>query len=222
MAHILERTDARLVDLVRNELVGQQSLGGTQIFVAVDHGAATLFGWVQRRSQAQRAESAALRVDGIVAVAEELFIGPPAGMTDTDIAKQAAHALLRTARVEGVRATVRNRVMTLSGDVDWPYESDAACRAVKDIGRTEVIINEMNVRSPSMMAELNATLRTALSDAAGRQRNSVTADADSQGVITVAGTVGTEEDRSTVQQTCWAVAGVTEVVDHITVRSRAD
>ena len=219
MTHILERTDARLAELVRGRLASQPSLTGTQIFVAVDGGALTLFGWVQRQGQAQQAETIGQAVDGIVAVAEELFIGPPAGMTDADIAKQAANALLRTAKVERVRATVRNRVMTLSGDVDWPYESNAACRAVKDIARTEILINEMIVRAPLILAELNSSIAAAVADSGTPEQASVAVHADSRGVLTISGTVGTQSDHSTVLQLCWALPGVTGVVDRAVVQA---
>ena len=219
MAHLLDRTDAQLSEIVREALNQQPSLRGTQIFVAVEREAVTLFGWVQERAQAQRAESVALGVDGIVAAAEELFIGPPAGMTDADIARQAAHALLRTARVGRVRVTVHDRVMTLSGDVDWEYESEAACRAVKDIARTEVIVNNVDIRSSGVVAALNAAIRGALPESTGAAPVAVTARGDSRGVITLSGVVGTAVDRSTVKQMCWDLAGVTGVVDHVVVDS---
>ncbi len=221
MAHLLERTDAQLTDLVRDHLASQPSLAGTQIFVAVERGAVTLFGWVQRRAQAQRAESVALGIDGIVAAAEELFVGPPAGMTDTDIARQAAHALRRTAKVERVRATVHHRVLTLSGEVDWQYESEAACRAVKDVSRAEVVVNDMNIRTASIVDTLNTALRTVLADSVARPPATVIAEADSRGVITISGSVDTERDRSMVTQLCWDLAGVTGVVDQVTVSSAA-
>ena len=73
-------------------------------------------------------------VPGIVAVAQEMFIGRRPGMTDADIAAQAVQALRHTARVDGVRVTVHDQTLTLTGEVDWPYEREAACRAVNDIG----------------------------------------------------------------------------------------
>jgi osmotically-inducible protein OsmY len=221
MTTTLERTDEKLAEVVRHDLTDAAALRGTRIFVAVDRGAATLYGWVERIAQAELAEKLALTVPGIVAVAQELFVGGLAGMADTDIARQAAHALRHTARVGNVRATVRNEVMTLSGDVDWQYEREAACRAVKDIGNVQIVVNAITVSSDRLIADLEGNVAAALSGYVAARDIVIGISVDGRGVITLDGSLPSAKARLSAEDLCWAVPGVTGVRNHLVISRSA-
>ncbi len=219
MTHTLQRSDAELADAVRADLRGLPSLAGTQIFVTVEQGAVTLYGRAAHHLQAQLAEKVVLGVPGVVAVAQEMFISTPSQSTDSDIARQAAQALSRRGDVpDTVKATVQSRVLTLSGEVTWQYQRSAACRAVKDIIGVNTLVNAMTVGTHLVARALAADIAAALTaQARDPQEIEISVSADSRGVVTVSGTVGSEGARLRAEEMCWAVPGVTDVGDRLVV-----
>ncbi|QNK80525.1 BON domain-containing protein [Nakamurella sp. PAMC28650] len=148
MREIVKRADDRLADTVLAALKAEPSLAGDQTFVTVDGGAATLYGRVHSEAEADLAERVALATPGIVAVAQAMFVSRRVRGTDSDIARTAAQGLLRATDVpEGISATVRHHVLTLTGVVDSQFQRAAACRAVRDIEEAQIIVNAITVRS---------------------------------------------------------------------------
>ncbi len=92
------------------------------IGVAVKDGAVTLTGHVTTYAQKLAAVRAAERVHGVKAVADELTVHPPGERDDQDIARAIAHVLTSNVHVPGdkVHAQVKNRWVTLEGEVDYP------------------------------------------------------------------------------------------------------
>jgi len=197
--------------MIRDELSGLPALAGSHIFVAVDDGTATLYGSALRSSQVQLAEQLTLSVPGIVSVAQEIFVGRPVGMTDADIAGQATRALRRTPHVDNIRVTVHDETLTLSGNVDWQYQREAACRAVRDIGSVQTVVNAITIRTDELMAELEFRIRADLAGYVSPAEVKVSASANSRGQITLTGAVATSAIRVRVLELAWAVPGVTAV-----------
>ncbi|MET3806314.1 osmotically-inducible protein OsmY [Nakamurella sp. UYEF19] len=148
MRKTLQNTDDRLAETVLVALKAEPLLVGDRIFVTVDGGAATLYGRVHSDAEAELAEDISLGVEGIVAVAQSMFVSRRARGADSDIARTAAQGLRRAPDVPAdVSATVRDRVLTLTGTVDSQYQRAAACRAVGDIEDAHVVVNAITIRS---------------------------------------------------------------------------
>ena len=199
--------------MIRDELSGSPALAGAHIFVAADDGTATLYGSVPRSAQVELAQQLALSVPGIVSVAQEMFVERPAGTGDVDIAGQATRALRRTPRVENIRVTVHNEMLTLTGEVDWQYEREAACRAVRDIDCVQTVVNAIGVHTDQLMAALESRIAADLAGYVSPAEVNIRASANSRGQITLSGAVATSAIRARVLELAWAVPGVTGVVD---------
>lgn len=147
MTGLAQRTDQQLQDAVNDELRWTPSVDSSHIHVAVAGGTATLTGHVATYPETLLAARAALRVRGIVAVAQEIAVrGPWAAATDTQIARHAVDALKMAPAVStAVQASVHERRLTLSGRVGSLLESEAACRAVNYIPGLEMVVNEMTI-----------------------------------------------------------------------------
>jgi len=129
---IAMKTDTELQQDVMNELKWEPTIKATEIGVGVTDGVVTLSGYVDTFGEKWAAERAAARVFGVKAVAEELKVRLPDTFQrpDEDIAQAAANTLQwniwLTHITDRIEVVVENGWITLSGDVDWWYQKDAA------------------------------------------------------------------------------------------------
>src|SRR5256714_4020909 len=121
----LPRTDEDIQLDVLAELKWDTRVGPNDIGVIVKDGVVTLTGWVDSYTKKWAAREAALRVDGVKAVADEIEVRLPsaAQRTDADIAAAARQALELDADVpvENIHITVPQGLVTLRGEVDRSY-----------------------------------------------------------------------------------------------------
>src|ERR1700694_4861373 len=114
------RTDAQIQQDVLAELRWEPRVLPNEIGVAVKDGVVTLTGWVDSYTKKWAAEDAALRVKGVVAVANDIEVRLPvsAERTDEDIAAAAVRALEWDAVIptDRVQVTVSKGWVTLRGE----------------------------------------------------------------------------------------------------------
>lgn len=142
------RSDQDIQAEISEQLLHIPSIG-TRVGVAVKSGAVTLSGEVQGLSDRLAAKRAAMRVSGVRAVADELRVtapGTPAA-NDIDIAAAAAQLLGSAVDVpaDTVRVDVHDHVVTLSGNVTWSYQREAAVRAVKYVNGVTAVTNTISL-----------------------------------------------------------------------------
>jgi osmotically-inducible protein OsmY len=120
------------------------------IGVAVEDGAVTLTGHVTKYAQKQAAAHAAERVHGVKTVANELMVHLPGERDDEDIARAIAHVLTSNVHLpEGkVHAEVKDRWVTLEGEVDYPGQRFEVERATRNVGGVTGITNSILVKIP--------------------------------------------------------------------------
>jgi osmotically-inducible protein OsmY len=121
------------------------------IGVAVKDGAVTLTGHVTKYAQKLAVARAAERVHGVKAVANELTVHLPGERDDEDIARAIAHVLTSNVHVPGgkVHAQVKDRWVTLEGEVDYPGQRFEVERAIRNVGGVAGITNSILVKTPS-------------------------------------------------------------------------
>jgi hypothetical protein len=103
------RTDQEIHKDVIEELRWEQGVDAREIGVAVKDGVVTLTGKVDTYLKKWRAEEAAHRVSGVMAVANDIEVRTIGERTDTDIAEAAVHALTWDASVAVPKARSRTR-----------------------------------------------------------------------------------------------------------------
>lgn len=143
------RSDREIQADVIGELDGIPGLDAAHVAAVVRAGMVTLRGEVDATVDRQLAKRKVGRIPGVRAVADELVLrdrGVP-GVDDVDIAGIANRRLESADGVPAgaVRAGVRGRVVTLSGDVAFGHQSDAASRAVRNIPGVVGLTNEIHV-----------------------------------------------------------------------------
>ncbi len=121
--------DSDLQQAVLAELGWEPSVTAAHIGVAASAGVVTLTGHVRNYAEKHAVETAAARVKGVKAVAEELEIRLDAGTSrgDDAIAAAAVDRLAWDVSVpyDSVKVKVEKGWLTLSGQVNWRYQKAA-------------------------------------------------------------------------------------------------
>src|SRR5512140_174546 len=124
------KTDYELKADVTAELAWDPAINASAIGVIVKNGLVTLTGHLDTLAQKHAAERAVRRVAGVRGIAMELDVklAPEHERSGSDIAQAAIAALRWTSLVpdQHVRIEVENGWVTLSGQVDWPYQFASA------------------------------------------------------------------------------------------------
>lgn len=219
MTQTQPRTDLYLENAIFDELRWTPSVDSTRIVVSVSDATATLTGEVTTYPETLLAAKAALRVRGVRAVAQELTVrGPWAVASDTEIASHVTDALERAVNVPGsVKGTVRDHHLTLSGEVPWQYQREAACRAVAYISGITAIIDAISITPGTPGASAAADITAALHRNAGFAGERLSVTTNTRGVVTLIGEVVTAEQSRQAAKVCWSGAGVTEVQNHLVI-----
>jgi osmotically-inducible protein OsmY len=145
------KSDAKIrEDVIRQLQWDVQVPDPDAIGVAVKDGAVTLTGHVTTYAQKLVAAQAAERVHGVKAVADELTMHLAGERDDEDIARAIAHVLTSNIHMpEGkVHAQVKNRWVTLEGEVDYPRQRDEVERMTRNIRGVTGIANSIRAKTP--------------------------------------------------------------------------
>ena len=215
------KTDAQLQQDVMDELKWDPSVKAA-IRVDVKDGVVTLSGYVDSYSKKWAADRAAARVFGVKAVAEEIQVRLPGSLKrpDESIARVASNALEWDVSVphDRVKVQVQNGSVTLTGEVDWWFQKNAAENAVRHLVGVVSVSNGITIKPES--EHLDEDVKTNIESAF--QRNAVL-DArritveTSGGKVILRGSVHSWLEREQVQRAAWAAPGVSEVESHITI-----
>jgi osmotically-inducible protein OsmY len=217
------KTDTELQQDVMDELKWEPSIKAAEIGVGVKDGVVTLSGYVDTFGEKLIAERAVVRVFGVKAVAGELKVRLPSSVQrpDEDIARAAAHALEWNVWIcymaDRIKVEVENGWITLSGNVDWWYQKDAAEDTVRNlIGvrglSNNIAINTTTVKGQAVKDKIESAFqRNAILDA---RRIKVETRA---GKVILSGSVRSWAEREQVERAACAAPGVSEIESHIII-----
>src|ERR1700735_1020935 len=129
--------DSQLQQSVLAAFNWEPSVSGGHIGVTANAGVVTLSGHVDSYASKHAAETAARRVKGVKAVAEEIEVRLPFNTQrpDEEIAAAAIERLAWNASVarDSVQVKVEKGWITLTGEVDSWYQKDAAERDIRPL-----------------------------------------------------------------------------------------
>jgi osmotically-inducible protein OsmY len=209
-----------LQERVLSALDFEPGVNVAQVGVTIHEGVVTLRGSVTTFYQKSLAERAAARVYGVRAVANDIEVLPTHDMrrTDSAIAEAAANALAWDSAVpaKAVLATVRDGWVTLSGNVEWQYQREAAEQTVRRLYGVKGVINTIAMQPRVRVADVKAKIEDAFKRSAQVDAQHVHVDArDGQVVLT--GTVRSLSERREAERAAWSAPGVMLVDDRIAV-----
>jgi osmotically-inducible protein OsmY len=215
------KTNSQLQRDVQDELLWEPRLKSTQVGVTATDGVVTLSGYVNSFAQKRAAEEAALRVAGVTGVAEDIEVRIPGSFqrNDTDIAAAAVNALKWNISVpdEKIKVKVENGWVTLSGTVDWWYQSNEARKCVEDLTGVRGVTNKVVVSPAAKPVEIKRKIEEALERSAELQAKSIQVMSIGD-KVTLTGTVDSWKEFREAERAAWSALGVHEVENKLNVQ----
>lgn len=211
--------DADLKEAVLEELAWEPSVTAAHIGVAARDGVITLTGHVHSFVEKHAAECAVRRLKGVKAVAEDIEVRLPGDTRhdDGDIAQAALSKLAWNSSVprDAIKIVVEKGWVTITGDVEWHFQSDAVMQDVRTLWGVVGVTNDIRIKPNVNTAILSGDITRALHRAWNDPRSiKVTADG---GKVKLTGTVHSWSDRMLAATTAWAAPGATAVENDLII-----
>jgi osmotically-inducible protein OsmY len=210
--------DNQLQEAVLAELRWEPSVTAAHIGVAA--GVVTLTGHVQSFAEKQAAETATRRVKGVKAVVEKIEIRLPfdAKQTDEEIAAAAVNRLAWDVSVprDAVKVEVEKGWLTLTGQVDWYYQKEAAEQDVRRLSGVVGVSNQIAIKQKVNTSNIGDDIMHALHRSWFFDPQTIKVTAQN-GKVRLTGTVHSPHERQVAASTAWAAPGVTDVENDITI-----
>lgn len=212
--------DTELQKSVIAELSWEPSISAAHIGVTADNGVVSLSGHVESFMEKHAAETAARRVKGVKAVAEEIEVRLPFHVkrADDEIAAAAVNRLSWDVSIptDTVKVTVDKGWVTLSGQVDWQYQRGAAEQDIRGLLGVLGVSSQITIKPQVDTANLSDKITHALHRSWFFDPKTVWVSATG-GKVRLTGTVHSWHDRQLAADTAWAAPGSTAVDNEIVV-----
>lgn len=210
------KKDVELRQDILDELMFEPAVDAAHIGVAVEKGVVTLTGHVATYSEKLAAEEAVKRVKGVLAVAADIEVRYPGRKqhADDEIARRAIDVVSWNAALpEGViKIKVAKGWVTLSGEVDWHFQSEEAEAAVRKLGGVVGVTNAIRLKRQAASGDVKARIEQALTRNAHVEARGIKV-AVSDHTVVLEGDVHSWSERSLVERAAWSVPGIS-VVDN--------
>lgn len=213
-------TDRDLQTAVLDALAWEPGIVAAHIGVTANGGVVTLTGHVDSFVEKWGAEKATLRVKGVRAVAEELEVrlAMDSQRSDDEIAAAAIERLAWDTSIPAntIEVQVETGWVTLTGEVAWYYQKEAAVLAVRPLRGVTGVSNQVTIRPQVNIASLSDDIVHALHRSWFFDPKTITVSAN-QGAIRLTGSVHSWPERQAAAEIAWAAQGATAVTNDLTV-----
>ena len=216
----MKKSDGQLQNDVMAELAWEPSVDHADIGVSVVDGVVTLSGFVKTYPEKLAAEHAAKRVAGVKAIAEEIKVrlASEPKTADHDIARRILDMFSWNVLIpdDGIQVKVEHGWVTLTGIVDWFYQSDEARKAAGRVAGVIGVNNLVEVKKLPVASNIKDRIVAAFQRQADLDAASVTVTTDGR-KVKLGGRVKAWNERGIAERAAWAAPGVTAVEDRIVV-----
>ncbi len=213
--------DKELRQLVLDELEYEPSIDAANIGVAAENGVVTLSGYVTDYAQKTSAERAAWRVKGVKAIAQEIEVRLPGDkkQNDDEIAQRILSIMAwNTVIPKGaIKVKVSEGWVTLTGQVDWHYQREAAAMEVRKLTGVKGVINDIKLAPAAQAGDVKQRIHDALQRYAEIEAKGIRVEIKDGGTVRIEGHVDNWDERRAVERAAWSAPGVRIVEDHLTI-----
>jgi osmotically-inducible protein OsmY len=214
------RSDDDIKRDVEQELRWDHDIDATDIAVAVKNGVVTLTGFVRSYTQKYEAERDAKRVQGVLAVANDLEVRLPIihQKPDPEIARDVVEEIKSELPYSHsmIKAIVNNGWVTLEGDVEWHYQKERAEAAARRVRGVKGITNFVMVKPKVEPEDVKRKIEEAFKRNAEIDANRIEVETHGSEVV-LKGTVRSWAERQEAERVAWLAPGVRKVENRITI-----
>lgn len=217
-------TDSELKRVVETALHGEVRLRGRSIAVAVEDGMVVLKGEVPEVAEKRLAVNLIRRMREVGDVKDQLRIFTSHGdMTDKQITQHIEDAWQQDLAVHDrqIQVQVTDGVVTLTGTLDSVEEKCFAGLLAWWVPGVVDVNNEITLDPPHELDDegLLDVIRQALEKDVLVNAINVRATAQ-QGIVTLLGSVNSDEERMAAEHDCYYIDGVVQVINRLDVTAR--
>ena len=214
------KSNAELQQDVQDAIKWQPLLNAAEIGVTAKDGVVSLTGVVDNYAKKTEAEDAAKNVAGVTALVEKIEVRYPSTYikTNAEIATEVLTALKARwdAPSDKVKVKVENGWITLSGNVGWNFQREAAEDAIESLMGVKGVTNNIMIKSESMESVEKAGIESAL------KRNWAFYDSHIRVQVsghraTLTGTVDSLYEKDEAGRIAWNAPGVWAVDNELVV-----
>lgn len=202
------------------ELSWEPNVVAAHVGVTASDGVVTLTGHVESYAQKDAAEAATRRAKGVKAVAEEIEVKLPFDVQrgNTEIAGAAIERLAWDVSIprDSLKVKVEKGWITLTGQVDWSYQKDAAEQDIRRLFGVVGVSNQATIKPRVNASNISDNIMHALHRSWYFDPKTVNVSADG-GRIRLTGSVHSPHDRQVAVATAWAAPGATCVENDIVI-----
>ncbi|MBO0595931.1 BON domain-containing protein [Nesterenkonia sp. E16_7] len=212
--------DLQLQSAVLEELHWTPNLKAAGIGVTVHDSTVTLSGEVAD-SEYLPVKRAAMRVHGVSNIVDELIVRPkmPRHLNEAEIAEEIECALTWASNVPPtVRAQIDGANVTLTGEVDWDFQREAAQHVIAHLRGIHTVVNQISLTARPCSEEAVRRIRNALSRNAQLDATHITATLTGT-TATLTGHVRSWAEKKQARTTAWSSPDVVHVDDRLDVHA---
>lgn len=217
-----EFTDDDLVRMVTNAIAWSGNVHYSEIGVEADAGVVRLYGLVENPSEKDAAYDVAVHVPDVTQVVNDIKVNIPDALSDVDIAERVCDELARDARVDAnfIEVSAEKGVVTLSGEVVIEAEKLAALSTAKSVYGVTDVVDKIAVLPTTDTDHALAGLVAATLGRTSNLDEKGIAVFVKNGVVRLAGSVGSDFERDTAASVVESLPGVQSVENDLKVRGR--
>jgi osmotically-inducible protein OsmY len=212
--------DEALRSHIEAELEWDPAVPSTCVGVSVTNHTVTLSGIVHTLAHRRAAVKAAQRVKGVHAIVDDITVVPidSSGTSDADIALTIERILETNTTVPlGVKATVRDGLVVLTGTADHQYQKGAANRAVRDVKGVTGVQNDICVKSRSSGDAVRSKIVSAMHRNADLESQDIQVEVAGREVF-LRGHTNSYGARQRAEAAAWAAPGIDAVHNQLTIK----
>ncbi len=214
------REDHKLQAAVSEGLDMNPAINSSHVGVAVRGGIVTLTGHVPSLIERATAEQVAGTVRGVKAVINQISVELP-GMSRTSdeaLAEQAYNRLSSNVSVPAGRLhiAVKDNAITLHGDVDWPFQLQAALSDMEHLSGVREVRSDVQIRPPVNPERVEEKIRQAFASLSPLDAERISVAVNGSEVV-LSGNVTSWHEKGVAESTVWCVPGVSRVTNKISV-----
>lgn len=219
MFNFFSKTDSQIQQDVINEIKWDPSVTSSQVSVSTNDGIVTLRGSVPHYYEKTLAESAAQRVGGVRAVADEIEVNLMGSYnrSDEQIAESALTALEWSYAVpKDIKITIEKGWITLTGQVEWDFQRNAAKDAISQLMGVCGVTNNISIKSKTLPSDVKARIEEALKRSAESEGRKITVTVHGD-KATLTGNVHSFSELEVARHAAWMAPGIMFVENNLKI-----